>query len=94
MMRPQAVPSSCCVVVGPRRTARHHGVRDVARLGARALVTKDVESVTDSSVAPKDVADRLLCLMVVTKAPVSDYSLDALAELGDKPTPTRTNLYV
>ncbi|HVU01659.1 MAG TPA: type II TA system antitoxin MqsA family protein [Polyangiaceae bacterium] len=39
------------------------------------------------------VADRLLRLMVVTKAPVADYSLDALADLQDKSTPTRMKLY-
>ena len=33
------------------------------------------------------VADRLLRLMVATKAPVSDYSLDALAELGEESSP-------
>jgi putative zinc finger/helix-turn-helix YgiT family protein len=35
------------------------------------------------------VADRLLRLMVVTKTPVSDYSLDALLDLDEKQTPVR-----
>jgi putative zinc finger/helix-turn-helix YgiT family protein len=35
------------------------------------------------------VADRLLRLMVATKAPVSDYSLDSLAELEEKSSPVR-----
>ena len=38
------------------------------------------------------VADRLLRLMVATKAPVSDYSLDALADLGDESAPVRLRL--
>lgn len=35
------------------------------------------------------VADRLLRLMVATKAPVSDYSLDSLAEVGEQAAPAR-----
>jgi hypothetical protein len=35
------------------------------------------------------VADRPLRLMVVTKASVSDYSLDALLDLEEKPAPVR-----
>jgi putative zinc finger/helix-turn-helix YgiT family protein len=35
------------------------------------------------------VADRLLRLMVVTQAPVSDYSLDALVDLDEKSAPVR-----
>lgn len=35
------------------------------------------------------VADRLLRLMVVTTSPVSEYSLDSLAELEDEATPVR-----
>lgn len=35
------------------------------------------------------VADRLLRLMVATKASVSDYSLDSLAELEEKSSPVR-----
>jgi transcriptional regulator with XRE-family HTH domain len=35
------------------------------------------------------VADRLLRLMVATKAPVSNYSLDLLAELEDESSPVR-----
>jgi putative zinc finger/helix-turn-helix YgiT family protein len=35
------------------------------------------------------VADRLLRLMVATKAPVSEYPLDALADLEDEATPLR-----
>ena len=38
------------------------------------------------------VADRLLRLMVVTRAPVGDYSLDALLDLDDKPAPVRLRL--
>jgi putative zinc finger/helix-turn-helix YgiT family protein len=40
------------------------------------------------------VADRLLRLMVATKAPVSDYSLDLLAELGDESSPVRLRVEV
>ena len=35
------------------------------------------------------VADRLLRLMVATKAPVSEYPLDALADLEDEAAPLR-----
>lgn len=35
------------------------------------------------------VADRLLRLMVVTRAPVADYELDTLAELEDESAPLR-----
>lgn len=35
------------------------------------------------------VADRLLRLMVMTRAPVSDYNLDSLAALEDEPSPVR-----
>ena len=35
------------------------------------------------------VADRLLRLMVMTRAPVSDYDLDSLAVLEDEPAPVR-----
>ena len=35
------------------------------------------------------VADRLLRLMVVTRAPVSEYPLDTLAELEDEASPVR-----
>lgn len=35
------------------------------------------------------VADRLLRLMVMTRAPVSDYDLDALAALEDEASPVR-----
>jgi hypothetical protein len=38
------------------------------------------------------VADRLLRLMVVTKAPVSDYSLDDLLDLEEKAAPVRLRL--
>jgi hypothetical protein len=38
------------------------------------------------------VADRLLRLMVATKAPVSAYSLDSLAELEDESAPVRLRL--
>jgi hypothetical protein len=40
------------------------------------------------------VADRLLRVMVATKAPVSDYSLDLLAELGDESSPVRLRVEV
>jgi len=33
--------------------------------------------------------NRLLRLMVATKAPASEYPLDALAELGESPAPVR-----
>jgi hypothetical protein len=35
------------------------------------------------------VADRLLRLMVMTRAPVSEYNLDSLAMLEDEPAPVR-----
>lgn len=35
------------------------------------------------------VADRLLRLMVMTRAPVSEYDLDSLAALTDEPAPIR-----
>ncbi|MGH7271546.1 MAG: type II TA system antitoxin MqsA family protein, partial [Polyangiaceae bacterium] len=35
------------------------------------------------------VADRLLRLMVATKAPVTEYPLDSLADLEDEPAPVR-----
>ena len=35
------------------------------------------------------VADRLLRLMVATKAPVTEYPLDSLAELEEESTPVR-----
>lgn len=35
------------------------------------------------------VADRLLRLMVMTRAPVSEYDLDSLAVLEDEPAPVR-----
>jgi putative zinc finger/helix-turn-helix YgiT family protein len=35
------------------------------------------------------VADRLLRLMIATRAPVSEYKLDALADLGDESAPVR-----
>lgn len=38
------------------------------------------------------VADRLLRLMVVTRAPVSEYELDTLAELEDESAPVRLRL--
>jgi putative zinc finger/helix-turn-helix YgiT family protein len=37
-------------------------------------------------------ADRLLRLMVATRAPTRDYALDALIELEDEATPTRLKL--
>lgn len=38
------------------------------------------------------VADRLLRLMVVTKEPMRDYSIDSLTELKDSPEPSRIGL--
>ncbi|MDD5307077.1 MAG: helix-turn-helix domain-containing protein [Deltaproteobacteria bacterium] len=38
------------------------------------------------------VADRLLRLLVATKAPERDYVIDSLAELGDEATPARLRL--
>ena len=38
------------------------------------------------------VADRLLRLMVVTRAPVSEYPLDSLAELEEETVPVRLRL--
>jgi putative zinc finger/helix-turn-helix YgiT family protein len=38
------------------------------------------------------VADRLLRLMVVTKAPKREYGLDTLADLEDEASPTRLKL--
>ncbi len=38
------------------------------------------------------VADRLLRLMVVTRAPVSEYPLDSLAKLEEESTPIRLRL--
>lgn len=38
------------------------------------------------------IADRLLRLMVATRAPARDYALDTLVELDDEPTPTRLKL--
>lgn len=40
------------------------------------------------------VADRLVRLMVVTQTPVSDYSLDGLVDLDEKPSPVRLRVEV
>src|SRR5262245_14012742 len=56
------------------------------RIGVAAETVSRWENGHD---AMSPVADRLLRLMVLTRAPVSDYSLDALAEVGDEAAPLR-----
>jgi len=60
---------------------------DVARhMGVTAESVSRWENEREQMAA---VADRLLRLMVVTQAPVSDYSLDALVDLDEKSAPVR-----